>query len=107
MYCVIAKHEKGRTFNFAETWRDMGQPKITNDNEVDLYTESVCKNPGEKNMQEQVNDMLIESAKKKGHMHALDTKFHPTTANNYMALFANKGGVILTKKSISKTNVAH
>jgi hypothetical protein len=70
-----------------------------NDDEVDLYAESVCKNPGKKNMQECVNDMLIESARKKGLLHASDMKFNLTTVNNYMALFANKGGISLTNKS--------
>ena len=50
MYRVIAEHDQGRIFEFAEEWREMGQPKIMNDDEVDLFTESVCKNPGEKNM---------------------------------------------------------
>jgi hypothetical protein len=31
-------------------------------------------------------------------------KFNPTTINNYMALFANKGGISLTENSIAKTN---
>jgi hypothetical protein len=75
-----------------------------NDNRVDLFTESVCKNPGEKNMQECVNDMLIESARKKGRLCASNMKFNPTTVNNYMALFATKGGISLTDKSIAKTN---
>jgi hypothetical protein len=50
VYTVISEHEKGRIFDFAESWRDMGQPKIMSDDEVDLFTESVCKNPDEKNM---------------------------------------------------------
>jgi hypothetical protein len=41
VYTAISKHEKGRIFNFAEPWRDMGRPKIMNDDEVDLFTESV------------------------------------------------------------------
>jgi hypothetical protein len=32
-------------------------------------------------------------------------KFNPTTINNYMALFASKGGISLTENSIAKTNV--
>ena len=52
VYTVISEHEKGRIFDFAESWRDMGRPKIMNDNEVDVFTESVRKNPGEKNMRE-------------------------------------------------------
>jgi hypothetical protein len=104
VYCIIAEHEKGRIFDFDQPWRDMGQPQIMNDDEVDLFTESVRKNPGEKNMQERVNDMLIESARKKGHQCASDVKFNPSTVNNYMALFANKGGISLTDKSIAKTN---
>ncbi len=31
-------------------------------------------------------------------------KFSPTTVNNYMTLFATKGGISLTDKSIAKTN---
>jgi hypothetical protein len=104
VYTVISEHEKGRIFDFAESWRDMGRPKIMSDDEVDLFTESVRKNPGEKNMREYVNDMLIESATKKGRLCASDMKFNPTTVNNYMALFANKGGISLTEKSIAKTN---
>ncbi len=65
VYTVISEHEKGRIFDFAKSWRDMGRPKIMIDGEVDLFTESVCKNPGEKNMREYVNDMLIESATKR------------------------------------------
>ena len=104
VYCIIAEHEKGRIFDFDEPWRDMGRPRIMNDDEVDLFTESVRKNPGEKNMRECVNDMLIESARKKGHLCASDMKFNATTVNNYMALFTNKGGISLTDKSIAKNN---
>ncbi len=104
VYRVIAEHDRGRIFEFAEEWRDTGRPKIMNDNRVDLFTESVCKNPGEKNMQECVNDMLIESARKKGRLCASNMKFNPTTVNNYMALFATKRGISLTDKSITKTN---
>ena len=50
VYCIIAKHEKGHIFDFDQPWCDMGRPQIMNENEVDLFTESVCKNPGEKNM---------------------------------------------------------
>jgi hypothetical protein len=49
MYYVIAEHENGRIFGFAEAWRDMSWPKIMNDDEVDLFTASVSKNPCEKN----------------------------------------------------------
>ncbi len=104
MYTVISEHEKGRILDFAESWCDMGRPKIMSDNEVDLFTESVRKNPGEKNMREYVNDMLIESATKKGGLCASGMKFNPTTVNNYMALFADRGGISLTEKSIAKTN---
>ena len=55
-------------------------------------------------MKEYLNEMLIESAKKKGHLCASDMTFNATTINNYMALFANKGGISLTEKSIAKTN---
>ncbi len=103
-YTVISKHEKGRIFDFSESWHDMGWPKIMSNDEVDLFTESVCKNPGEKNMREYVNDMLFQSGTKKGRLCASDMKFNPTTVNNYMALFANRGGTSLTKKSIAKTN---
>ena len=37
VYPVIAEHDRGRIFEFAEEWRDMGQPKIMNDDEVDFY----------------------------------------------------------------------
>jgi hypothetical protein len=74
----------------------MGRPQIMNDDEVDLFTESVCKNPGEKNMRECAHDMLIESARKKGRLCASGMKCNPTTVNNYMALFATKGGISLT-----------
>jgi hypothetical protein len=104
VYRVIAEHDRGRIFEFAEEWRELGQPKIMNDDELDFFTESVCKNPGEMNMRECVNDMLIESARKKGHLCAFNMKFNPTTVNNYMALFATKGGISLTDKSIAKTN---
>ena len=57
VYTVISEHEKGRFFDFAESWRDMGRPKIMSDDEVDLFTESVRNNPGEKNMREYVNDL--------------------------------------------------
>ena len=65
MYTVISEHEKGCFFDFAKSWRDMGWPKSMSDAEVDLFTELVRNHPGEKNMQEYVNDMLIESATKK------------------------------------------
>ena len=80
VYCIIAEHEKGRIFDFDQPWRNMGRPQIMNNDEVDLFTESVCKNPGEKNMGECVNDMLVESAGKKGRMCASDMKFSPTTS---------------------------
>ncbi len=57
VYYVIAEHEKGRIFNFAVTWCDMDRLKIMKGDEVDLFTELVCENPGEKNMQEYVNNM--------------------------------------------------
>jgi hypothetical protein len=50
--------------------------------------------------------MLIESAIKKGHLCASDMKFNPTTVDNYMALFATKGGISLTDKSIAKNNAS-
>ena len=50
--------------------------------------------------------MLIESAIKKGHLCASDMKFNPTTVDNYMALFATKGGISLTNKSIAKNNAS-
>ena len=71
-----------------------------------IFTESVHKHSGENNMQECVNDMLIESARKKDRLCASDMKFNPTTVNNYMALFAIKGGISLTDKSIAKTNAS-
>ncbi len=104
VYHVIAEHDQGQIFEFAEEWRDMGRPKIMNDDEVDLFTESVCRNPGEKNMWECVNDMLIESAMKKGRLCASDMKFNPTTVDNYIALFATKGGISLT--DIAKNNAS-
>jgi hypothetical protein len=52
VYRVIAEHYRGRIFEFAEEWRDMGRPKIMNDDEVDLFTESGQRNPGEKNIRE-------------------------------------------------------
>jgi hypothetical protein len=55
-------------------------------------------------MKEYVNEMLIESARKKGHLCASDMTINATTINNYMALFANKGGISSTEKSIAKTN---
>ncbi len=42
---------------------------------------------------------------KKGCLCAFDMKLNPTKVNNYMALYANRGGISLTKKSIAKTNV--
>ena len=45
-------------------------------------------------MKENVNEMLIESARKKGRLCASDMTFNVTTINNYMALFANKGGIV-------------
>jgi hypothetical protein len=105
VYCIIAEHEKGCIFDFDQPWRDMGRPQqIMNNDEVDLFTESVRKNPGEKNIQECVNVMLIESARKKGHLCASDMRFNSKTVNNYMELFATKGGISLTDKSIAKTN---
>ena len=50
--------------------------------------------------------MLIESAIKKGRLCAFDMKFNPTTVDNYMALFATKGGISLTDKSIAKNNAS-
>jgi hypothetical protein len=94
VYNVILKHEKGRMFNFSETWRANCRPQIMNDDEVNHFVDSVRKNPGEKNMKEYVNDMLVESASKKGRLCGDDMKFNPTTINNYMALFANKGGIV-------------
>jgi hypothetical protein len=55
-------------------------------------------------MKEYVNEMLIESARKKGCLCTSDMRFNATTINNYMALFANKGGISLTEKSTAKTN---
>ncbi len=55
-------------------------------------------------MKEYVNEMLIESTRKKGPLCASDMMFNANTINNYMALFANKGGISLTEKSIAKTN---
>jgi hypothetical protein len=68
-----------------------------------LQTQSE-KNPGEKNLKEYVKNMLVEPASKKGCLCGDDMKFNPTTINNYMALFANKGGTSLTETSIAKTN---
>ncbi len=91
-------------FDFDETWCDNGRPPLMKDNDVDMFAEMVHSNPGKKNMQEYVKDMLIKSATKKGCLCASDTMFNPTTINNYMALVANKGGICFTKNSISKVN---
>jgi hypothetical protein len=104
VYNVILKHEKGRMFDFSETWHDDGRPKIMNDDEVNLFVDSVRKNLGEKNLKEYMNNMLVESASKKGRLCGDHMKFNLTTINNYMALFANKGGISLTENSIVKTN---
>jgi hypothetical protein len=40
---VILKHEKGSIFGFSETWRDDGRPQIMNDDEVNLFVDSVRK----------------------------------------------------------------
>jgi hypothetical protein len=104
VYNLIDEHVKGRTFDFTVTWHNNGRPQLMNDNEVNLFAETVLKNPGQKNMKEYVNDMLIKSARKTGCLCGNDMKFNPTTINNYMALFANKGGVSLTENSIAKTN---
>ncbi len=61
VYRVIAEIDRGRIFEFAEEWCDMGRPKIMNDDEVDLFTESVRKNPGEKNMRECVLITLLRT----------------------------------------------
>ncbi len=50
VYTVISEREKGWIFDFAESWCDMGWPKIMSDDEVDLFTESVCKNPGKEHV---------------------------------------------------------
>jgi hypothetical protein len=94
VYNIIQEHEKGQMFGFDETWRDNGRPPIMKENEVDMFAEKIRSNPGEKNMREYVNDMLIKSATKKGCRCASDTKFNPPTINSYMALFPYKGGMI-------------
>ncbi len=68
VYNIIQEHEKGRMFDFDETWRDNGRPPIMKENEVDMFAEKIHSNLGEKNMREYVNDMLIESATKKSYM---------------------------------------
>ena len=67
-YNIIQEHEKGRMFDFDETWCDNGRPPIMKENEVDMFAEKIHSNLGEKNMRESVNDMLIESATKKSYM---------------------------------------
>jgi hypothetical protein len=57
---LITDHKKGRMFDFNKPWRFVGKPQIMNDEDVECFTESVCKNPGEKNMKEYVNEMLID-----------------------------------------------
>jgi hypothetical protein len=104
VYNIIQEHKKGRMFDFDEIWHDNGRPPLMKDNDMDMFAERVCSNPGEKNMQEYVNNMLIESVTKKGCLCASDTMFNPTTINNYMALFANKGEICVMKNSIAKTN---
>jgi hypothetical protein len=47
---------------------------------------------------------MIESMTKKGLMCAPDMKFNMTSVDSYMTFLANKGGISLTKKSISKTS---
>jgi hypothetical protein len=103
VYNIIQEHEKGRMFDVDETWRDNGRPPLMKDNDVDMFAERVHSNLGEKNMGEYVNNMLIESATKKGCLCASDSMFNPTTINNYTALFTNKGGICLTENSIAKT----
>jgi hypothetical protein len=48
MYNLSTDHEKGRMFDFNEPWRDSGKPQKMNDEDIECFTESVCKNPGEK-----------------------------------------------------------
>ncbi len=104
VYNIIQEHKKGGMFDFDETLHDNGRPPLMKDNDVDMFAERVCSNPGEKNMQEYVNNMLIKSATKKGCLCASDTMFNPTSINNAMVLFASNGGICLTKNSIAKTN---
>ncbi len=48
VYNLITDHEKGRMFDFNKPWRDGGKPQIMNDEDIECFTESVRKNPGEK-----------------------------------------------------------
>ena len=48
VYNLITDHEKGRMFDFNEPWCYGGKPQIMNDEDVECFTESVRKNPGEK-----------------------------------------------------------
>ena len=52
VYNLITDHEKGRMVDFNEPWRFVGKPQIMNDEDIECFTESVRKNPGEKNMKE-------------------------------------------------------
>jgi hypothetical protein len=55
VYNLITDHEKGRIFDFNKPWHDGGKPQIMNDEDIECFTESVRKNPGEINMKEYVN----------------------------------------------------
>ncbi len=48
VYNLSTDHEKGRMFDFNETWCDDGKPPIMNDEDIECFTKSVRKYPGEK-----------------------------------------------------------
>ena len=50
VYNLITDHKKGRMFDFNKPWRYGGKPQIMNDEDVECFTESVRKNPGEKTL---------------------------------------------------------
>ncbi len=43
VYNVILEHDKGKMFDSSETWCDNGRPQIMNDDEVNLFVDSVRK----------------------------------------------------------------
>ena len=78
---------------------------MLNQAEIQECAKSLKASPGEKYVVDEVNDMLVQSMRQKGHhAPAADHMFNTTTLNNYTSVLASAGGMSLQDKSIANAN---
>ena len=93
LYRALAKHDKGKRCCLDEAFPDHGRPLLLKQAKIQECAKSLKASPGEKYVVDEVNDMVVQSMRQKGHAPAADHMFNTTTLNNYMSVLASTGGI--------------